>query len=323
MILQLTIDNEHAIRGTVLPDGTRRFSVLDFLTILCLCNEEDNTEGKKRAAANARKWFSRLVSSGSDHCEEITSNVLNMKFPGSGQRDTPTMTLAGLQKLFLLLGGKVAGKFRELLSDTFRRVEAGDKTLIQVIEANAASSAPVQQAYRASLAEEPAAPVLDEMCLKRKRELEDLEIAERLEKLEQSKESRRTNAIKSTQEVLGLIGGLDPQGIDLRTKLQAVDFLKNIMFTGSNNNLVTNGKESVSNENTGISVAVTASQMGFKCSPAQLQKIGRKMAEKYRETYGEEPTKHTQYVNGNCVPVNSYMERDRALLEACIREIML
>ena len=228
------------------------------------------------------------------------------------------MTLAGLQKLFLLLGGKVAGKFRELLSDTFRRVEAGDKTLIQVIEANAASSAPVQQAYRASLAEEPAAPVLDEMCLKRKRELEDLETAERREKLEESRENRRAKAIESTQKALDLLASLDPKGVDQRTKLQAADYVKNIMFTGCNNNMIANG-----NENASINVAVTATQMGFKCSPAQLQKIGRKMAEKYRETYGEEPTKHTQYVNGNCVPVNSYMERDRALLEACIREIML
>ena len=228
------------------------------------------------------------------------------------------MTLAGLQKLFLLLGGKVAGKFRELLSDTFRRVEAGDKTLIQVIEANAASSAPVQQAYRASLAEEPAAPVLDEMCLKRKRELEDLETAERREKLEESRENRRAKAIESTQKALDLLASLDPKGVDQRTKLQAADYVKNIMFTGCNNNMIANG-----NENASINVAVTATQMGFKCSPAQLQKIGRKMADKYREAYGEDPTKHTQYVNGNYVPVNSYTERDRDLLEACIQEIML
>ena len=64
----------------------------------------------------------------------------------------------------------------------FTRVMAGDQSLIEVINANAASQAPVQQAYRSALAQEPVSPVLDEICLGRKREREDLlfelEIAE-------------------------------------------------------------------------------------------------------------------------------------------------
>ena len=126
MLLQLTIANENSIRGTTTSDGKQRFSVFDFLTILC--NDQLDDTDKKKAVGNAHKWFARLIAEGAEHRDEIISNVVYLKFPGPRQRDTPTMTLAGLQKLLLLLGGKVAGKFRELLSDTFRRVEAGDHT---------------------------------------------------------------------------------------------------------------------------------------------------------------------------------------------------
>ena len=36
----------------------------------------------------------------------------------------------------------------------------------------------------------------------------------------------------------------------------------------------------------------------------------------------EIPPKHKQYVKGNYIPVNSYMERDRPLMEQAVREIM-
>ena len=309
LILKLVAGNGHTIRGVVAPDGTQRFSVYDFINKSC---------GKSEDSSYGNTTFFRLTGDKSTYKNELLSLTQPMKFEGSGQRETPTMTLNGLQRLLMILGSKVAEDFRALVSDTFRRVMAGDQSLIEVINANAASDAHVQQAYRASLAEEPAAPVLDEMCLKRKRELEDLETAERREKLEESRENRRAKAIESTQKALDLLASLDPKGVDQRTKLQAADYVKNIMFTGCNNNMIANG-----NENASINVAVTATQMGFKCSPAQLQKIGRKMADKYREAYGEDPTKHTQYVNGNYVPVNSYTERDRALLEACIRDVMV
>ena len=50
------------------------------------------------------------------------------------------MTFSGLHKLVLLVGGKFSAKYSELLSDTFRRVEAGDQSLINDIHSNAAST---------------------------------------------------------------------------------------------------------------------------------------------------------------------------------------
>ena len=69
-------------------------------------------------------------------------------------------------------------------------------------------------------------------------------------------------------------------------------------------------------------MSILAKEMGFKCSEGQLQNIGREMAKKYRETYKSNPPKHKQFVGGNFIPVNSYMERDRPLMELVIRSVM-
>ncbi len=43
------------------------------------------------------------------------------------------------------------------------------------------------------------------------------------------------------------------------------------------------------------------------------------MAKAYSEAYKCDPSKHKQYVSGNYIAVNSYMERDRAMMEKAIR----
>ena len=73
---------------------------------------------------------------------------------------------------------------------------------------------------------------------------------------------------------------------------------------------------------TALNVSILAKELGYKCSDGQLQRIGRDMAKKYRETHQSNPSKHKQFVGGNFIPVNSYMERDRALMEQVIRTVM-
>jgi hypothetical protein len=69
-------------------------------------------------------------------------------------------------------------------------------------------------------------------------------------------------------------------------------------------------------------VSILAKELGFKCSESQLQRVGREMAKKYRETYQSDPPKHKQFVGGMCIPINSYMERDRSMMELVIRSVM-
>jgi hypothetical protein len=292
----------------------------------------------------ARKEFCRLTQDGGEYQQEVAALCRYLKFPGPGQKETPCMTIRGLQRLLMILGGKVAAEFRELVEGTFTRVMAGDQSLIEVINANAASQDPVQQAYRAALEQEPVAPVLDDYCLKRKREREDLlfdmEMAERKLALEQSqlcledskvaleerkfalderKLQHKTKLIEHVNTSMGSINALkDWANVDERTKLQAEDHIKNVLF---NKTAAPPGDHDPSASTAALSVSILAKELGFKCSEAELQRIGREMAKKYRETYKADPPKHKQFVNGNCIPVNSYMERDRSMMELVIRSV--
>jgi len=52
------------------------------------------------------------------------------------------MTIRGLQRLLMILGGKVAAEYREIVESVFTRYTAGDTSLIEEVRANAASDAP-------------------------------------------------------------------------------------------------------------------------------------------------------------------------------------
>lgn len=230
------------------------------------------------------------------------------------------MTLRGLQRLLLILGSKVAAEFRALVEGTFTRVMAGDTSLIQVIEGNAASNAPINKAYRAALEKEPVDPVLDEICKKRKLEHEEtlfeLEVAERKMRIDEGKQRMKTQALENTETLIGILTSLRPdKPLDERTKLQIEDQAKNILLTGENN-MITNGNSQ------GISVSMLAVAMGYNCTDAQRTEIGKITAKKYRDKYNDEPPKHPQYVKGNVIQVNSYTERDRGMMEAAIKEYM-
>ena len=320
------IDKEGpALRGGVDKDGNPAFSLFDMGNIACN-KERDSTYGKN--------VFYRLTQERSEFKSEVDSFCVYLKFPGSGQRETPCATIRGLHRYLMILGGKVAAEFRKIIEGTFTRVMAGDQSLIEVINANAASDAPVQQAFRAALAQEP---VLDDFCIGKKRERRDLvfdmEIAERKTALEERKAAlderklkHASNLIEHANTAMGAINALKNwANVDERTKLQTEDHIKNILFStmpASTTTLAITDGTHQPNETTGLSVSIVAKELGFKCSDGDLQRIGRAMAKAYRVTYKCDPSKHTQYVNGACIPVNSYTERDRSMMEQTIRSIM-
>jgi hypothetical protein len=133
----------------------------------------------------------------------------------------------------MILGGKVAADFRAIVEGTFTRVMAGDKSLIEVINANAASQAPVQQAFRAALEQEPVEPALDAFCLGQKRERDELDTAECRLRLEQDRHelevSKRDKALEHTSKAVALTQSFTT--IDERTKLQFGDHIKNVVLS--------------------------------------------------------------------------------------------
>ena len=153
VLLELSIgSSNHRIRGMVAPDGTERFSVHDVLTRI-ICIETDSKENKKKAYVTARKLFSRfhgetkiaskaspmyssLLSKASKYGDKILSEVVYLRFPGPGQRDTPTMTVAGLHSLVSRLGGKISKAFRDETLQVLERYLDGDTTMCREIEEN-------------------------------------------------------------------------------------------------------------------------------------------------------------------------------------------
>jgi hypothetical protein len=168
----LDIATNASIRG-MRVDGVDLFSVLDFIAYVC----------PGLSSCNVKQTWHRLENA----CEnEVVTKCHHLKFNGKGQRNTPCMTILGLQKLLLILGSKAAVEFRDRVVECFNRVLAGDHTLIREINANAAQNGPVQQIARVALAEQAVEDRIESVgCMEleftRKRKTDDykLELAER------------------------------------------------------------------------------------------------------------------------------------------------
>ena len=245
----------------------------------------------------------------------------HLKFPGRGQRDTPTMTLRGLQRLLLILGGKVAADFRALVETTFTRVMAGDRSLIKVIEANAGSNAPIQQAFRAALEQDPspgggmADDALDNWTdKKRKREMEELELAERKLVLEERKEALEMRRLEKHTQVISCYQTLCPGNVlDDRARLLFKDGYLN-MCTGQK--ALTDGVDS----GKPLTISTVAADMGMRFTSTQLQSVGCAVKALYKAKYAVDPPKHEQFCNGAVRKVCSYTERDREMVGRALRE---
>ena len=86
------------------------------------------------------------------------------------------MTIRGLQRLLMILGGKVASEFREIVEGVFTRYMAGDTSLIEEVRANAASDALGNVMARKALEQEP-------VQLGKRKEIDEMEYAERAAKV--------------------------------------------------------------------------------------------------------------------------------------------
>ena len=178
------------MRGTINAAGEHVGSVYNFINLAC------NKRG--RYAYNA---WDRLISEKSEYKDELKELVTYEYVKGlsteiqdlsntkkTRRRETPVMTMRGLQRLMMMLGGNVAAEFRQIVEGVFSRYISGDLSMIQEIQAHAVSDAPIHQAYRQALAQEP---VLDAAGEKRKLERQDalfeLEIQERKLALEERK----------------------------------------------------------------------------------------------------------------------------------------
>ena len=229
------------------------------------------------------------------------SKLLVIKLPGKGNLSTKIAHYKDAIELLTVLPGQLAKETRKNFADIITRYFAGDASLSPELEANAASTHPIAQMARASLNIPETEPK------KRSRELDDLEVKEKLSSI-------RERDLGSVEKFTKLMDSLNPAWKnDARLRLQTEDMVKNITF--NTQPLITeNGEVDHS-----ISIGQVIKELGFSCNQGDLVSIGRMTAKAYRDAHSKDPPKHRQWVDGCERNVNSYTERDRALMENAVR----
>lgn len=124
------------VRFTVI-DGVQYMSVRDLIMALCRQNNK-----------HASTTWANLAD---DKKSEVSKFLGNFRFPGPGQKDQPVITFPGAIKLMMWLPGENAKQMRSKAAEILTRYFAGDPSLLEDIQANAASASPISQAARAAL----------------------------------------------------------------------------------------------------------------------------------------------------------------------------
>ena len=155
--LVLTLAADATVRGAITSDEEHVFSVFNFINLAC---NKHGTFGNK-VWERLIRWDSVFKKELDElYTKEFVNGLIGQDDQLSDTKKTrrsrtPVMTLRGLQRLMMILGGKVAAEFRQIVEGVFTRYMAGDRTMLEEIRANAVSDAPIHQAYRQALTQEP------------------------------------------------------------------------------------------------------------------------------------------------------------------------
>jgi len=111
--------------------------------------------------------------------------------------------------------------------------------------------------------------------------------------------------------------------LDDRAKIMFKDTLMNLTSqsvlggSASSQLAIGNGPDTGSKP---MTISVYALSKGYRFSNEQLKEIGIRMAQTYRQKYGQNPEQHQQSVGGAYPMVNSYYEKDWDMLEEVIKQ---
>ena len=145
--LLLKLAGDATVRGLTTGAGLQVFSAYDFINLVC-----------QKTGNYSRQVWKCLIDAGCVRKDEYTMEFTEYHYGihrNTRVRQTPMMTLRALQRLVMILRGKVAADFRQIVEGVFTRFQSGDLSMIEEIRPNAASTAPIHQAYRQALAQEP------------------------------------------------------------------------------------------------------------------------------------------------------------------------
>ena len=209
-------------------------------------------------------------------------------------------------QFLMVIPGKVAKQLRMQFAEILQRYMAGDLTLVEEIQSNAQSTAPVAQMARESLG------IVSEADLKLKRRWEEVEV-DRAET-----EAKRVK-FETFQLFLNGMKELDSSWQkDTRFVVQSKDYLKNIMF--GNALAITDADGGAAQAEVSLSITEVARAQGMgHLSHADLCKVGKRARELYVAKHGKPPAQRKQFVDGAERLVNAYTESDRAILVEALR----
>ena len=299
------------------PNATVRFANINGTYFICIRDlimmycEKDSHDAHQI-------WRTRL----SDECKrEVTPHCSRWKFNGHNEKIQDVITFQGALKLLAWLPGNSAKDFRNKTNCILIRYMAGDCNMLKEIERNATSTNAINIMARNAMEKSDSSD--EELTKKRRVErndaLDELMIQERTLAIQERSNALKKEAlsyVKSSMELLQYITG---KPLDERTSLQCEDLVRNMLFTGKS---ITNGEPVASD---GLTISVVAAELGFPSKDTKPHWIamGKIMAAQYRKKYdNKDPPTHRQTVNGACVPVCSYTERDRDMLEQVIKDYM-
>jgi len=249
-------------------------------------------------------------------------------------------------ELIMVLPGEIAKKTRQKFAEIITRYIAGDATLVQEIEANAASVNPISQLARNALTSEQL-----EDKRKRRRALEDISISERHLELEKGKmqieegrlglEKKRVEldlfkvkapvdfVIHCMSMIETMCGGLEDRDKKRYKAMLNISANAQVRHLAITNNVGVEDdevEEEVAYVPTPTSISDIVSTMKISgLKGPDYQQIGKIAKRMYVASHdGAIPTQHNQQApNGQWFKVNDYyLETDEKMLKDAVSEFM-
>ena len=307
----------------IVPGASVRLAVIDGVQFLSVRDVIMHICDLSSIRAN-EKW--RLLPD--EVKNEVAEFFGNFKFPGKGNKPEPVITFKGVLKLVMLISGQKAALYRSAMVNILQRYYAGDGSLLEEVQANAQSDAPIQQMARASLAAEAAQamavdPAPDAQALSRKRRIEELEIEKmQLDITISRREAELDYATKITSTYRDLC---QDTVMDTRARLMFKDYYLNLVIPHTQQPAIAAADGSsqptqpLPPPSRPISLSQVAVQMGLKIPTNDLISLGGTLRKRYEALHGKPPSKHEQLCDGRMTKVNSYFEADRPLVEEVLR----
>ena len=276
-------------------------SVRDIIMVVC-----------KQSREHARLTWFRFDESKK---EELVTFCNEVQFPGQGERVQPVITLEGALKLIMWLPGEIAKDYRSRACGILTRFLGGDSTLVEEIQANAASDAPINVLAREALTLTPQQEL-------EARELKRLELRERIARVEMLEVEVKHKQVETQrmqkEEALSLEREEHLiQDCRLRVLLRAnlMNCLQQDARADGGNLLLTDAVEVPK------TVQRILQEMGHDLPTKTTKAIGRAVADKFRDRHGHEADKVEMILKeGQSVRVNAYAAKDHDLVQEAFEE---